>query len=334
MSNNPYHTLAIAPEGSPEHLQAVADIRALELAEAKAQENVIKGDGRSGHGYASHTIVPDDAVPGYEYRTPGGMVVGEASPDMRVGIVKVGDMETSTEVAEALRRTMSAAEWTSLTGLPYVSLTQAQPVYTDEKAKAAAKLAPVAEKLDEVNELEAMIRENEDQHRQDNDNQLQSYEPSLLEKVLDQHYGPDLTSNLQRAVVESGDLESEELTKLGVTEEMVEEAVAHYRSAAEAMLEPVGSCTAYLENFLTDGEAMKARAAIVGKDMAELQRLGMVARDRAASLTYKDASEFLTKEERLSIKLRQQGNLLMVTLPGVGDTSWANAVTNGLISFR
>lgn len=332
--SNPYHTLAIAIEGSPEHLQAVADIQALERAEAKAQQNVIKGDGRSGHTYASHTIVPDDAVPGYEFRTPGGMSVGEASPDMREGIVKVGDMETSTEVAEALRRTMSAAEWTSLTGLPYVSLTQAQPVYPDEKTKAAAKLAPVSEKLEEVNELEAMIRENEDQHRQDADNQLQSYEPSLLEKVLETHYGPDMTFNLQRAVVESGELDGENLTKLGVTEDMVEEAVAHYRSAAEAILEPVGSCTAYLENFLSDGEAQKARGAIVSKDMAELQRLGMMARDRAAAMSHGEVSEFLTKEERLTLKLRQQGNLLMVTLPGVGDTSWANAVTNGLISFR
>lgn len=332
--SNPYHALITAAEGSPEHLQAVADIQAMERAEAKAQENVIKGDGRSGHAYASHTIVPPDAVPGREFNNPGPMMQGVSSPDMREGIVKIGDMETSTAVAEAMRRSMSAAEWTSLTGLPYVSLTQVQPIYPDAKTKEAAKLAPVAEQLQKVNDLEQMIKENEDQHRQDKDNDLQSYDVSLVEKVLEQHYGPDMTANLQRAVVESGEIDSENLTKLGVTENMMGEAVSHYVQAAEKMLEPVGSCTAYLQNFLTEGEAQKVRAAVVGRDMSEVQRLGMIARDRAASMDMKQITDFLSKEERLKLRVRQQGTLIMVDLPGVGPTSWGNAVTNGLISFR
>lgn len=336
--SNPYHTLAIAVEGSPEHLQAVADIQEMERAEVKAQQNVLKGDGRSGHAYASHTIVPEDAVPGYEMRTPGAMTVGEGFID-HGDTVQIGDMRTSREVAEGLRRTMGADEWKELTGLPYESLTLNPNIVQDQVSKPKERFPhkqgdPIQQALDKTLELEKLAEEQAEGERQDTDNQLQSYEPSLLEKVLETHYGPDMTTNLQRAVVESGEIDGENLTKLGVTDEMVTEAVEHYRAAAQAMLEPVGSCTAYLENFLTEGEAQKARAAIVGKDMSELQRLGMVARDRAAGMTYAEASEFLTKEERLSIKLRQQGNLVIVTLPHVGDTSWGAAVTNGLISFR
>ncbi len=332
--SNPYQVLANAVEGSVEHLQTVADIQAMERAEAKAQENVIKGDGRSGHAYASHTIVPDGVVPSNVDAYRGPMSVGVSSPDLREGIVRIGDMETSVEVGEAMRRSMSAAEWTSLTGLPYVSLTQAQFLHPDEKAKAAAKLEPVQQKLDEVNELEAMIKENEDNNRQSTDDNLQSYEVSLAEKVIEQHYGPDVTANLQREVIESGDVESESLTKLGVDPAMMADAVSHYRNAAEKMLEPVGSCTAYMENFLSDGEAAKARAAIVGRDMGEVQRLGMIARDRAASMDLRQITDFLSKDERMKLRVRQQGTLIMVDLPHVGATSWANAVTNGLISFN
>lgn len=176
--------------------------------------------------------------------------------------------------------------------------------------------------------------QNEDQHREDSDNQLQSYEASLLEKVLDQNYGPDVTAKVAREVVETGDLNSESLSKLGVTDDMLEETVAHYRTAAQAMLQPVGSCTSYLENMLTEGEAQKVRAAIVSRDMAEVQRLGVIARDRAASMDFKQINEFLSRDERLKLRVRQQGTLVMVDLPGVGTTSWANAVISGRISFR
>jgi hypothetical protein len=44
---NPYIDLAHAEEGSPEHLDAVTRIQAMEKANAKAQESVIKGTGRS-----------------------------------------------------------------------------------------------------------------------------------------------------------------------------------------------------------------------------------------------------------------------------------------------
>lgn len=159
--SNPYYDILNAEVGSPEHMEALAQIQSRERAEAKTQDNMIKGTGVSGHPYASHTIVPDDAVPGFEMSTPGAMKHGQSSPDMREGIIRIGDMETSTEVGEAMRRGMTPAEWTALTGLPYVSLTQVQHVHPDEGAKAAAKLAPVQEQLDEANELEAMIKANE-----------------------------------------------------------------------------------------------------------------------------------------------------------------------------
>jgi hypothetical protein len=338
MNYNPYTALATADHGSVEHLQAVADIQAMEKAYQKSQENVIKGSGVSGHAYASATIVSPDAVPSNIDTYLGPMSVGVASPDMREGIVRIGDMETSVTVAEAMRRGMSAEDWKSLTGREYVSLTQAQPQTTSEATKDRfkndPKLADTQQKLDEANDLEAMIKANEDQNRQETDLELQSYEASLLEKVLEQHYGTDITTKVQRKIIDSGDLSSENLAKLGVTEEMTSEVESHYRVAAEKMLEPVGSCTAYLENFLSEAEAKLARAAIVGRDMNEVQRLGMIARDRAASMDLKMITEFLSKEERLQLRVRQEGTLIMVDLPGVGQTSWASAVTNGLISFR
>lgn len=337
MTNDPYHMLMISEHGSPEHLQAVSDINAIEKAQAKSQENVIKGTGVSGHAYASHTIRPADAVPSNVDTYRGPMSVGVASPDMREGIVSIAGMETSVEVGEAMRRSMSPDEWKALTGREYVSLTQVQhqPAQdTRERFKVDPKLAEDQAKLDQQKQLEEMLKANAEKSRQLADQELQSYEPSLLEKVLEQSYGPEITSNIQREVIENGDLSSENLTKLGVTEEMTSEAVSHYTAAAEAMLEPVGSCTAYLMNFLSDGEAMKARAAIVGRDMAEVQRLGMIARDRAAGMSFKEVSDFLSKDERMKLRLRQQGAHVTVDLPGVGQTSWANAVSNGLISFR
>lgn len=337
--SNPYLILANAEEGSPEHLQAVSDIQAMERAEAKAQENVIKGDGRSGHAYASYQIVPEDAVDGYENRTIGSMSVGEGFTD-KGDVINIAGMECSRETAEGLRRTMSVDDWREATGLPYENLLLNPKLTSDtESAKKVERFMkdesnPLQQKLDEMNDLEKMIKENEDQHRQDTDNDLQSYEVSLVEKVLEQHYGSDITSNLQRAVIESGEIDNENLTKLGVNEDMMKEAVSHYVQVTERMLEPVGSCTAYLENFLSDAEAAKVRAAIVGRDMSEVQRLGMIARDRAANMSLKDISNFLSKDEKMKLRVRQQGSLIMVDLPGVGATSWGNAVTNGLISFK
>jgi hypothetical protein len=330
---DPYITLATAEEGSPEHLQAVADIQAMERANAKAQENVIKGTGRSGHAYASYTIVPADLKEPYERKSPDALKVGVASPDMRE-LVRIGDMETSREVAEAMRRDMNPMEWQHLTGLAYVSLTQNPQLVQDAKTKAAAKLAPIQEELDQVNAVDELARAEDDAARIAKDQELQNVPPSVLEQVLETHYGPDLTQGLTRQTVESGEVDLESLSKLGVAPEMVEETIAHYTEAAEKMLEPVGSCTAYSLNFLSEAEQKTMRQAIVARDLAKVQSLGMRARDRAAQMSYDDVSQFLTKEERLKVRLRQVNRQAVVDLPGVGTTSWANAVTMGLVSFR
>ncbi|MFN4143527.1 hypothetical protein [Aestuariivirga sp.] len=334
MTNPHYIDLARAEEGSPEHLEAVRQIQAHERAAAKAQENVLKGDGRSGHAYMSYDIVPADAVPSNVDTYRGPMAQGEASPDLREGMVRIGDMETNREVAEAMRRTMHPTEWTALTGLPYTSLTQNQGIVQDKATELKAKLQPVQDQLEQVNAADELAKAEDDAERVKQEQELQSYEASLLEKTLEMHYGPDMTGKLQRSVVESGEVDFDSLSKLGVQPDMVEETVKHYTEAAERMLEPVGSCTAYAENFLSEAEGRTMRQAIVSRDLAKVQELGMRARDRAAAMDMKQITDFLTTEERMKLRVRQQGFLIMVDLPQVGTTSWANAVTQGLISFK
>jgi hypothetical protein len=277
--------------------------------------------------------VPGATLP-YEMRSSGMMQQGVASPDLRSDIIKIGDLETNRDVAEAMRRTMSAAEWTSLTGLPYQSLTQNPQLVQDKATEQKAKLQPVQDQLDEINAADELAREEDDAERIAKDQKLQSYDASVLEKAMEQHYGPDLTGKVQRAVVESGELDIDNLAKLGVTEDMLTQTVQHYTEAADKMLEPVGSCTSYAENFLSEPEAKLMRQAIVSRDLASVQRLGMAARDRAAAMNFRQVSEYLTRDERMKVRLREVNRQAVIDLPGVGTTSWANAVTMRLVSFK
>lgn len=333
-NNNPYVALANAEEGSPAHLEAVAEIQARERAYAKSQENVIKGDGRSGHGYASHTIVPEDAVPSNVDTWRGPMAVGEGATDFG-DTIQIGDMRTSREVAESLRRQMNPMEWEHLTGLPYQSLTLNPHIVSDQANKTKERFNkpendPLQDALDKTLELERLDAEKQ----QESNEEEMDFGPSLLEQVVSSTYSPEMADGIVRDVVASGEINVEALRTIGVEDSMINEAVEHYRVAADAMLKEVNSCTGYLENALTDDEAAAARKAIVAKDVNTLQQLGALARNRIASMQYGDLKEFLTKEERLSIKLRQQGTLLMVTLPKIGDTSWSSAVSNGWVSFK
>lgn len=332
--SNPYIDLANAEEGSVEHLDAVAAIKAREVSAAKAQENVIKGSGRSGHAYAASGITPDKVYTAYDQRSPGMMQQGVSSPDLRDGIIRIGDMETSRDVAEAMRRGMSAEEWTSLTGLPYASLTQNPQLVQDKASEQKAKLQPVQDQLDEMNALDEMAKAEDDAERIAREAELQNVPPSPLETVIDQHLGTDFREKLTRHVIETGDLMPEHLEGMGISSDMLTDTVTHYEAAAEKMLEPVGSCTEYMHGFLTEDEAQLVRAAIVARDLAEVQRLGVVARDRAAAMTYQEAREYLTEDERKQLRLRVVNRVPVIDLPKAGTVSWASAVTNGLISFR
>jgi hypothetical protein len=102
---------------------------------------------------------------------------------------------------------MSADEWTSLTGLPYQSLTQNPQLVQDKATAQKAKLAPVQEELDKINAADELAKAEDDAERIAKEQELQSYEASALEKALEQHYGQDITGKVQRAVVESGELD-------------------------------------------------------------------------------------------------------------------------------
>jgi hypothetical protein len=120
---------------------------------------------------------------------------------------------------------------------------------------------------------------------------------------------------------------------MGIQPEMVEDAVAHHTEAAGRMLAPVNSNVTYVENGLSEREQEAFRAAVVSRDLASVQRLGDIAKGRIANLAYDQVRDFLSHDERKMVRLRKDGMHTVVTVNGT-DTSWANAVTMGLISFK
>jgi hypothetical protein len=342
MSNNiDYSPIANLETGSAQFEIAMATIQMQERAFHAAREGVIQGDGRSGHAYTSHTIVPPDAVPSNVETYRGPMSQGVGSPDLRTGIMKIGDMETSIEVGEAMRRGMTAAEWTKLTGLPYVSLTQAQHVTLGEPSPvdlltAGANAAKVRDEaqLAEMNEIDRLARENEFAHKEAAEAEAAAFEPSLLEQVINNQRGPDVTNGLVKAVAESGEVTPEMAEKLGLTEEMLSDTYDHYVETADKLLAPVNSCSSYVIDFATESEAKAFRMALVGRDVDTVRRIGEVTMQRAAAMSYADLKSYLTPQEIAEVNLKFNNRQPTVTLPKVGEVSWHSAVMNGWVSFR
>jgi hypothetical protein len=335
-----YQALARAEHGSPEAMAAIADIQRHELAAYKAQENVIKGTGISGHASGRYDVAPADAVTAYEHRDLGIMHGGntQSSPDLRTGIVKIGDFTTSLAVGEAMRRDMSAAEWTALTNLPYQPLEMlagaTTPTAPGQYRPADPRLQAIDDALNNQNQLDALKEATDLEKAQADETALINYDASLLEQIVKQGYGPEVADSLTSEIVASGDMEAESLAQYGVTAEMMNDTVAYYQDAAEGMLLGVNSSVAFLSDFLSDPEAKSARQAIVARDMAKVISLGERARDRAAGMSYGEISNWLSRDEKASVRLRNQNGTAIIDIPGVGTTSWANAVTNGLISFN
>jgi hypothetical protein len=259
---------------------------------------------------------------------------------MRTGIVKIGDMETNIEVGEAMRRSMSPQEWTGLTGLPYVSLTQAQYMAVGEPnptdlltAGANAAKARNEAQLAEVSEVDRMAKENELAHKEAAEAEAAAWEPSLLEQVMTQNMGPEVTSNLVRSVAESGEITPAMAEELGLNEEMLAETYQHYEEAANALLAPVNSCTDYVLDFATEAEAKAFRMALVGRDVDTVRRVGEVTMTRAAAMSYNQLKEYLTPQEIAAVNLKFNNRQPTVTLPRVGEVSWHSAVMNGWVSF-
>jgi len=124
-------------------------------------------------------------------RSPGGFSddIGQASPDLRTDIIKIGGFETSLVVGEAMRRGMSPAEWTSLTNLPYVSLTQtdrAAILAEEHKPRFSVdpKLQGVQDALDKTLSLEQMTAAEADAKRVAAEVDAFSFDTSLIEQAM------------------------------------------------------------------------------------------------------------------------------------------------------
>lgn len=334
-----YADLARAELNSPEHLDAVERIQAHERAYAKSQENVLKSNGISGHASARYDIIPTDAVIGSELKSTHMLSGGnsQSSPDMRTDVVKIGGFETSVAVAESMRRGMSAGEWQQLTGLPYEPINMLSgataPTAPGQYRGADPKLQAIDNALNAQNSLEALTEVTDLQKAQADEAALINYDPSILEQVVKQGYGPEIADSLTSEIVATGDMEAESLSKYGITQDMLQDTIAHYQDAAEGMLVGVNSSVAFLSDFLSVAEAKSARQAIVARDMAKVMHLGERARDRAAGMSYSEISNWLSRDEKASVRLRNQNGTPIVDVNGM-TTSWANAITNGLVSFN
>jgi hypothetical protein len=342
MSNDniDYSPLANLEPGSAQFEIAMERIQKQERAAHAAREAAIQGDGRSGHAPASYTIVPPDAVPSNVGSYRGPMSQGVASPDLRTGLVKIGDMETNIEVGEAMRRSMSPQEWTSLTGLPYTSLTQAQYMAVGESnptdlltAGANAAKARDEAHLAEANEVDRLARENEEANKEAAEAEAAAWEPSLLETVMNQTMGPEVTNGLVKAVAELGEVTPDMAEQFGLNEEMLADVHAHYVKTADNLLSPIGSCSTYVENFATESEAKAFRTALVGRDIETVRRIGEAMKLRASAMSYNEVKQFLTNDEMVKLDLKLINRNPVVTLPKIGQVDWRSAVSNGWISF-
>jgi len=332
MSNNIYNDLMNAEHGSQDHLDIVAEIKAREIAAMKADENKIHGTGRSGHASAQYTIDPGNAVPSNVDTYLGAMSVGVSSGNIDPDTINVGGMVTSRAVAESMRRTYSAADWKELTGLEYVNLLT-DPVTQEPNQYFKKVSTPTQEALDAANAAERAEKDKLDAEREAREQEAGNYGKSVLEEAVANAYSPDMAEAAVKDVVATGELNAEAFAAIGADQGMLDEAVEHYRAAADGVLEQIGSCSTYLEDALSDDEQRAARAAIVSKDTNTLLQLGAVARDRFASMSFDQVRDYLTKSEAKQLKLSYENRQVVVTLPGVGKTSWASAVSNGWLTF-
>ena len=334
-----YQALARAEHNSPEHHAAVEAIQSYERATAKAQENTLKGSGISGHASGRYAIVPKGAVEGYELKSPHMLSGGnsQSSPDLRTDIVKIGDFTTSIAVGEAMRRDMSPAEWFQLTGRDYTSLTMtdrgATPATPAQRRPVDPRLQALDDALNAQTQLDKMLSDEAAGSDEAKAVDAMSFDPSLAEQVMSQHLGPDVTEGITKQVVDTGEFNAETMAQYGITGEMYQDAVEHYTAAAENMLATVNSSVNYVTDFLSEPEQVKARQAVVSRDMATVTRLGEIARDRAAAMSFKEVSEYLTKDEKAMIRLRSVNGTPVVDVNGA-TTSWGSALMSGLISFN
>jgi len=116
---------------------------------------------------------------------------------------------------------MSAGEWTALTGLPYENITmmdRGAPVapVPGVRQHTDPKLQALDDALNKQNALDNMLTEEADAKSDAKVIDAMTFDESLVESVMKQHLGPEITEGAVNAVVESGEFDMEALAKLGV----------------------------------------------------------------------------------------------------------------------
>lgn len=317
--------LASEPEeGTVAHKDWLADISRMEReAWAKGQASMFSGSAGNMSVYQSVQHMPQGPISSSDRDFKGAMAHGEgiSLPD---GLIQIGDFRTDMKTAEMMRQNMTPTEWMELTGRPYapvmgrmereergVETKRPEPTKAEEPAKIAEP------DMSDPEELATQV-----------------VEPTLLEQVVDNMLGSEIRERVSREVAETGELSAEHREKLGITEEMFNDAVASYIEQADRILKPVNSSSEIMSEFLSDKEAANARKALLNRDISGFRRYGEIAAQRLSQMTVAELSEWMTPEEKRNLKLTDGGNgVAVIDLPKVGRVYWSTAVTQGWVKL-
>jgi hypothetical protein len=310
-------------EGTVAHSEWLADISRMEReAWTKGQASMFSGSAGNMSVYQSHTFKTDAPTVPSDREFRGAMSHGEGItlPD---GLIQIGDFRTDVKTAEAFRQSVGAEEWESLTGLPYQSLMQRMQI--EERGSERPRTSPEEVKVEALVEPDMTDPETLETQLIDN---------SVLEKAVAEHWDQDVTDRIKRELIETPELTDEMVSKLGITAQMFEETVEHYREQADRVLLPVNSSAEMLSEFLSGKEQANARKALLNRDTATLRRYGEVATQRLAQMRVDELAAWMTPDEKKKFHLQDGGSgVPVVTLPELGKVLWSTAVSQGFVKL-
>jgi hypothetical protein len=143
--------------------------------------------------------------------------------------------------------------------------------------------------------------------------------------------GNERANELLDQVALTGELES--VTNYGVSPSQVEAIKAGYVAKANAVLGGVGVNADALSAGLDDYDLAAARKATIDGDVATLRRLGEQAVGKLSRLDVTDPQGFEAMMDARDIAWEKTERGYLVSIEGIGMTSWANAVRMGALKF-
>lgn len=268
-----------------------------------------------------------------DFRGAMGHGVGVAAPD---GLVQVGSMRTDAATAEMLRQSMSAKEWVALTGRDYAPVDAKADQRSAYGKQTVTDMGPSHNVTDPDAALGKGVGEGEgyDESMDPESISTQIIERSFAEEHLETFHNADIAAKVRDQLIEDPSTITEEMrSTIGVSEDMVNDAIAHYVETADRVLKPVNSSTQVMSEFLSDEEAVRARKALLNSDLPTIRHLGQLATQRMADLRGQELIDWLSPQERSDLQLRLSNTGMgIVTLNGV-TTDWYSAVSNGWIKL-